>query len=67
MSDHNASQGVGTPEFRRSLFWGLKRLAFYGELAGAENSDPHVRYEAKSHAKVTLEELTQQVTEGGPQ
>lgn len=44
-------------EFGDSLLWGLERLAFYGELAQADGSDPQVRYEVKCHAKTAFQDL----------
>ncbi|WP_302083531.1 hypothetical protein [Salinibaculum rarum] len=41
---------------QKKLLWGLKRLALWGELDAADGADPHVRFEAKCHAKTAFEE-----------
>lgn len=45
-----------TGDVENQLCWALSRLAMWGESA-----DPQVRYEAKTHAKTTLQELTREV------
>lgn len=51
---------------RRPLLWALDRLCLWGELDGVETADPHVRGEAAASARVTIQELAQDVqTESG--
>lgn len=41
----------------RALLWGLDRLCLWGELDGEDNADPHIRGEAASSAKATIDQV----------
>jgi hypothetical protein len=49
---------------QRALVWGLKQLCLWGELAEEEAADPHLRGEAAYTAKVTIDQLAYQISQG---